>query len=377
MRLLALLSLSVAAAWAGAMRDLTVTPLEAVFEDHPDYVAHEWGTFTAVAGEDGVALEWNPLNGPSDLPDFVYTQGEADGVRRGASTKGGGRVRMETPVIYFYAEEALLVEVSVDFTDGEITEWYPRAEQIDSGVRWGRVGVFPTLTPELEDDGSDSHYYPAREVDAAPVRVCSEQGNEWERFLFYRGVGQGEISVRASLEGRQVRVQGPGLERVIVFERQGDAVGFSVMEGAGSLERPALTQRVTDMQDTLRGLLIADGLYPKEAEAMLATWEDDWFEEGLRIITLLPDDQVEAMLPMQLSPAPTERVRTLVARVELITPEREARVRRLLRDHPEPQDALAALRESEGRFAEPTLRRLQKTTLGEERARVDAVLAAL
>src|SRR5262245_65977662 len=32
---------------------------------------HEWGTFTAVAGEDGRPVQWMALSGPSDLPCFV------------------------------------------------------------------------------------------------------------------------------------------------------------------------------------------------------------------------------------------------------------------------------------------------------------------
>src|SRR5437870_8014867 len=45
-------------------------------------VVHEWGTFTSIAGKDGIALEWRPLNGLSDLPKFVHTiQKEGDGLR--------------------------------------------------------------------------------------------------------------------------------------------------------------------------------------------------------------------------------------------------------------------------------------------------------
>src|SRR5512134_127873 len=36
-----------------------------------EVVAHEWGTFTTVAGEDGQAISWLPLGGPTDLPCFV------------------------------------------------------------------------------------------------------------------------------------------------------------------------------------------------------------------------------------------------------------------------------------------------------------------
>ncbi len=35
-------------------------------------IAHEWGTFTSVAGEDGSAIRWAPLSlGAPDLPCFV------------------------------------------------------------------------------------------------------------------------------------------------------------------------------------------------------------------------------------------------------------------------------------------------------------------
>src|SRR5688572_28501480 len=68
-------------------------------------VVHEWGTFTSIAGRDGVALEWRPLSGPSDLPKFVHTFSKPD---RGIRPQPGksdlrARVRLETPVLYFYS----------------------------------------------------------------------------------------------------------------------------------------------------------------------------------------------------------------------------------------------------------------------------------
>ena len=69
------------------------------------FTAHEWGTFTSIAGADGRAVPWHPLNGPSDLPSFVDQCG---GNLKGAMA---GTVRMETPVIYFYAPEDVTVSV--------------------------------------------------------------------------------------------------------------------------------------------------------------------------------------------------------------------------------------------------------------------------
>src|SRR4029077_3205441 len=38
---------------------------------YSDLTVHEWGTFTSIAGNDGQAVRWLPLSGPSDLPSFV------------------------------------------------------------------------------------------------------------------------------------------------------------------------------------------------------------------------------------------------------------------------------------------------------------------
>src|SRR5580765_2955669 len=67
-------------------------------------VVHEWGTFTSIAGKDGVSLEWRPLNGASDLPKFVHSIQQIHQGLRHADTKATleAYVRMETPVIYFY-----------------------------------------------------------------------------------------------------------------------------------------------------------------------------------------------------------------------------------------------------------------------------------
>src|SRR6184192_1259142 len=82
---------------------------------------HEWGTFTSIAGSDGTAVEWHALGGPSDLPCFVE--------RSAFNIKGAlaGTVRMETPVLYFYAPRDAMVDVRVRFRGGVITEWFPRA----------------------------------------------------------------------------------------------------------------------------------------------------------------------------------------------------------------------------------------------------------
>src|SRR5437762_4301434 len=79
-------------------------------------VVHEWGTFTSIAGKDGVALEWRPLNGSADLPKFVHTMDKAGlGLRHQTKADLTASVRMETPVLYFYPNQEMNISAEVGF----------------------------------------------------------------------------------------------------------------------------------------------------------------------------------------------------------------------------------------------------------------------
>ena len=131
----------------------TLLTLAALASPNPPNQLHEWGTFTSVAGEDGRPIEWRPLAGPSDLPSFVYTStnpGLRTPQRRGKGEMRG-TVRMETPVLYFYAQAPLEVSLSVSFKDGMVTEWYPWARSWNGPrVDWGTFKVLPDEHPALE-----------------------------------------------------------------------------------------------------------------------------------------------------------------------------------------------------------------------------------
>jgi hypothetical protein len=57
-----------------------------------------------------------------------------------------------------------------------------------------------------------------------------------------------------------------------------------------------------------------------EAKAMVETWHGAWFEEGTRLLYLVPRPTIDAVLPLSIYPTPDEIVRAFVGRVELITP---------------------------------------------------------
>ncbi len=145
----------------------------------PDLTVHEWGTFTAIAGKDGRAVEWLPLGLPrypasTDLPKFVEHISDVNfklGLR--------GTIRMETPVMYFYSPREVNVSARVAFSRGLITEWYPHADRVqpggvlrnaslnrlqaDGSIAWNDVSVSPNLAGEFPREAESNRYYAARE----------------------------------------------------------------------------------------------------------------------------------------------------------------------------------------------------------------------
>ena len=93
----------------------------------------------------------------------------------------------------------------------------------------------------------------------------------------------------------------------------------------------------------------------------------------------MPQGITDAALPLSIDPRPIRTVRVLVARTELLTPERLASLAQDVRDLPESElsdpAARAQILEKLGRFAEPGLRLLlDSRNLGRLRGRVERLL---
>ena len=349
-------------------------------------VVHEWGTFTSIPGKEGVALEWRPLNGSSDLPKFVHTDGR--GLRHG-STKGNMSVliRMETPVIFFYPNREMDITAEVKFPKGRITEWYPQARSVDAGINWGSLKLAPGAAFNLPADYSNNHYYAARETDAAPVQVCGTNGKpvEQEKFLFYRGAGSFDLPLLIKLEKDRLNLRNRSKEvisHVIVFENRNGKIGYTVIDnfsGETVTERPRLEKNLDEVIRDLTAALVSSGLYEKEARAMIKTWRNSWFEDGLRVFYILPTGITNATLPLSIDPQPTELVRVLVGRAEVITPELVETVKKhasmLSDDSPEVREQARQAIQKLGRFYEPILKRiLEDESDATVRARIQRLL---
>jgi hypothetical protein len=345
-------------------------------KDH--FIVHEWGTFTSFSGSDGVTLEFRPLI-DVDLPRFVLDRGRQEG-KLNPFLKYDYRVfqRMETPVTYFYSDREREARVRVGFPQGMLTEFYPPVERqlpefnlfkpqplTGAELDWGKVWIVPEdrLRVDLADakladlvrdrvlhrllPNSDNypHYAYARETDSALVyverqatkeRPLAPFGEFFEKFLFYRGVGNFELPLELSAAaGDRYELTNRGAEPIgslFLVTVEAGKVRFARYAGIQPGERLTLDQSQHDstveaLGEAVVAALIEEKLYEREARAMVKTWQSSWFgEEGTRLFYMLPQSVTDELLPLSIEPVPDETVRVMVGRLEIMRPEDEARV---------------------------------------------------
>jgi hypothetical protein len=275
-------------------------------------------------------------------------------------------------VLYFYSPRDLTISASVSFARGLITECYPRADRVqpggvalkarlsqlstDGSITWNHVAVSPNLAGEFPSDAQPNRYYAARETASSPLRVTTSAGEQREKFLFYRGVSASPLplSAKVTSDGKLVvkSLSGDEIPNAILFERRGERVGYRLtgaLNEETTVDPPLLTGRLDSLCGDLEETLVGQGLYRDEAHAMVETWKDSWFEEGSRLIYIVPRGFIDSVLPLAIDPAPEQIVRVFVGRLEIVTPATESAVKTAMT-----HDDKETLKKY-GRFLEPIL----------------------
>jgi hypothetical protein len=408
--------LAMLATWLLLAAALLVMPGAAESAAPPDQgklIVHEWGTFLSVQAPDGEALG-GMIESEEDLPPFVRERA-LGGLNRLALTS-----KMETPVTYFYVDRPRSVEVRVDMPKGLLTHWFPRvrsfgpppiarptATPAGSFLDWGRLELIPAPPPQGRRSDLASNLVSrmravspelpwrfVRETDSALVKFRGNNDTraradmDVEKFLFYRGLGAldlplmvrsnesircGTLSLSLFNRGRETL---PGAF-VISVDKQNirfstvPALAPTCLRSGGvqaSFGAPLkLAQGVPEAKRQVADALVKGGLYRKEAEAMVNNWEKSYFRtEGTRVLYLIPRPVVDQAIPLRITPAPSELVRVMVGRVEVLTARTQRNVEAALVNlgSTDPRVCSAALAEIArlGRLKEPVLRRIIATT---------------
>ena len=368
-----------------------------------DLIVHEWGTLLGMNGSDGTSLD-GMYHEEHALPAFVHSRSR-DQLRLPFSFLKG-----ETPVIYFYTKERQHVSLGVGFPRGVWTQWYPQASMVSpsliqnaetsdrlSGgfIHW-EADVIPASAvnraAKLPATSGDALWNHARQVDAAYVTTSDgtkePKSAELERFLFYRGLGDARLPLQ--LDSRQNgtlvldrdATLGEGVRQVFVIRiengrgaykfypalRPGEQVSDVIPEMCDARPLADFTKAIADL---LAKKLTSSGLYAKEARAMVNTWTTSYFQtDGVRALFVLPQSWTDSFIPMTVKPRPKQVVRVMVGRLELLSAERESLAENAVRDlasgdSGKRQQAFRFLHE-QGRYVEPIVRRVMKTTKNEE-----------
>ena len=345
---------------------------------------HEWGTFTSLQDEKGDAIAGiNEDDEP--VPIFVHRiasflllgpEASIPVMFQGAPhCHPDVTMRLETPVVYFHpipgAKLPLVVDVEVSFNSGWLSEYYPAAELEAPGVKgelaFGPIGsdtVGKLRWKDLQVGTDVSGPKTSSPVWLAPRAVQSagvtSTNGEHEQFLFYRGVGHIDSPLRISHdlaaqslviaanfselqhEERKPRV----VRKLWITEIRDDKscafrelTGFEIPSDGKShvvattsdkfLDSEFRIDNIMKLSASMRVALIKDGLFPNEADALLNTWKLSYFEStGMRLFYLVPRAWTDQVLPMRLSPD-AELVRTMVGRVEIVTPNQRRLLHRI------------------------------------------------
>jgi hypothetical protein len=258
----------------------------------------------------------------------------------------------------------------------------------DSRIAWKQVRLLPAtrhaeVAGEIPTGASGDHYFAARETDAAFVRVKSPgsagASTEQEKFLFYRGVANFKTPLQvtfASGNETNLFLRNTGTDEIrhlfvlavrrgqgkFVYEDRvppGQHVYTELNSGRDLLPLGELVTRISARMSEALG---QEGLYRREADAMVKTWRVSWFEEdGLRVLYVLPRKWTDDTLPLTLEPRQRELVRVMVGRAEIIPPATDWEllkqiVRYSVPDAAGRQEAIANVRQlSLGRFLQPAV----------------------
>lgn len=382
-------------------------------------VVHEWGTFLSVQGSDGVTLG-GMVESDEILPAFVEVRGER------AWDRVTLRQKMETPVTYFYVGQPTDISVRVTMPQGLLTHWFPPVQAFGPGpaqdgkmpaknsyLDWRTFRLIPdrpeyaALLEKLAPPkvGSEQTWRYVRDTDSAWVKLNSwdwqgKPARYLEKFLFYRGLGtfglpleiQSREDARRGLHLTVRNTHAQPLRSLFAVWVEHDTIRTAALGdlAGGATQDYAATAAFTDAVSLAEGVasaknavaesLVKAGLFPKEAQAMVNTWERSYFRtEGIRLLYVLPATLVDQVIPIQIKPQPDELVRVMVGRVEVLTPERERRIAKCLLDlgaeafkvRKAATDELTRL----GRITEPALHRvIAQTHDPEVRARAASII---
>ncbi|MEO6054521.1 MAG: hypothetical protein ABIP97_10950, partial [Chthoniobacterales bacterium] len=194
-----------------------------------------------------------------------------------------------------------------------------------------------------------------RAVQSAQVSTAK---GESEQFLFYRGVGNIDASLRVvrnentnaltiynNIKTMDFKNAETGLSVPAAWLVEVSPDGKCAFKALSKLEfhddgkfceipgtfsqKDFSKKNQQVLREDIRKELIKAGLFKDEADALLNTWKISYFQSpGLRLFYICPRAVTDNLLPLSIS-APCDLVRVMIGRIEIVTPEQRALLKKL------------------------------------------------
>ncbi len=295
---------------------------------------HEWGVFRVNEDADfanaDLRAEWD------DLPAFAY------GLIKGRAVPqhwGAAETRLR-PIIFFHAQQPIVVRLKIDFPGGMPGVWFPATEKpavfgleqqpkTGDSLEWN-LGIKQCpngWTPKQPSvpEVSDKHWISRiRQVKSDEVFARFSPNPldvEREKFVYYDGifpqrrwlkiaVGKDRISLTSQVKHL--------VYDITAVDRRGDVIRVSrvarLEAGETIAELPFKVVNAKDFAgeaaDTLVKQLIEAGLFNDEAKSLVDAWKARMFETpGLNLFYRLPQSEYDAAMPITVTPKPDFVVR--------------------------------------------------------------------
>ena len=369
--------------------------------DAPSYEMHEWGVFPVPRNAAWANIDMRAEI--SSMPKFFWKMWPEQHL----PWRGG----VNKPVIYFYCDKPLSVNVKIRFADGRPLVWWPAAEKPAGGIGNVRpdelefslrVGHYAPpdswMHKNLKDyneqqlaafeenykkikppEVEKGHWMEALRVPASSMlytqgsytnRRVDNDNQPVEKFIYYDGVMKAPETPQLDRDGENLVMKSKfayAISDLFVIDRSatrtriskafvniqaGEQTAKIEMIAAGDGKGDAKTIDLLAEEFVKR--LVAAGLTQDEAVGLEKVWHPGLFlHDGVSILYRVPQDIYDQWLPLTAKPAPKKTVRVGLVLHQHLEPELEANVNALIKklsaeDFADRQQAMQSLMNTGG-----------------------------
>lgn len=296
-------------------------------------IVHEWGIFTSLHSSTGERLSGLHLDeGEGKFP--THTLPPLQKAPQNALSK------IESG-LYLYSTTVPKVSIDIGFPNGIMHQWYPQrnggeswsssqeinfSKEYNGLISWDNILLLPADNSEAFSKELGT-WQAFRNTKSNKLKAKDEV----EKFLFYNAVGKLDVLLSFQFKSdKELLIENKSDKNIpylFVYEKNDD--GGNVW-WTGSLDKKGSKTCTTTISsisyvnakaEEFGKALIKEGLYSEEAEAILKSFEHNWLKKnGFRVFYIFPKEDMDDILPTNISPRATDYQRVFIGKCEILMP---------------------------------------------------------